>query len=148
MTKHCPKCNQESKVNKKGYNAKGQQRWLCKNCGKTFVEPDSPVVRPPKGKKTTTSSKKPAKKVATKKATKLAVKPKKVTKKSDDFKTTIKVNSNEIKTIDGDISEDEAFSLVSNYFREITRTNVKVKKEGNKKIITFTVRVGTKGCYH
>lgn len=127
--KFCPKCETKSEVTKKGYNTKGQQRWLCKNCGKTFVEEGSPIVR-----KTKNQKKKSPVKVTSAKST-----------KSTKIKTLIKVNAVDVKSVNGDISVDEAFEMVSDYFREVTKTEVKETKKDGLKTITFKVRTGTKG---
>ena len=127
VKKDCPKCNSKNvDVTKKGYNAAGQQRWRCTKCGKTFVVEGSPIIRKPLSRKSNSKSVKVT-----------SIKSKKITE--------IKVNNNSVKTVNRDIDENEAFKLVSDYFREVTKTNVNVKHQDGKKIITFSVSTGKKG---
>jgi transposase-like protein len=126
---NCPKCKAKNvSVIKKGFNAKGQQRWKCTKCGKSFIIDDSPIVR----------KSKTAKKV------KVTTPKSKKTKKSN-FETIIKVNNNVVKSVNRNLKSDEAFDLVSDYFREITKTDVRVTSSKNSKTIVFTVKTGTKG---
>jgi len=132
VKKNCSKCGEKNvKVTKKGFNKKGQQIWKCSKCNKTFFNPNSKVVRPPK---------KAAIKISVPKKTSKIIKEKKI------ITTKIFVNSNEIKEVHKDINEDEAFDMISTYFREITKTNVDITrdKNGNKKI-QFVIKTGTKG---
>jgi transcriptional regulator NrdR family protein len=45
QTMNCPKCKAiDISVTKSGFNAKGQQRWKCTKCGKSFIIDNSPTV--------------------------------------------------------------------------------------------------------
>ncbi len=137
VKKTCLKCGEKNViVTKKGFNAKRQQRWKCSLCNKTFVVFDSKPVDV--SKKTT---KKPVVKINIK-----TPEQEKNIKSEKTITTKIFVNSNEIKEVHKDITEDEAFQMVSTYFREVTKTDVVVMKdsEGNKKI-QFSIKTGTKG---
>jgi len=129
--KECGKCGVVCKITKKGYNKKGQQRWLCSSCKKSFVLQDSPIIKKPVVKKPVV--KKPVVK-------KPVVKPEKI------ITTKILVNSNEVKSVHKDITEDEAFEMISSYFKEITKTvcQINYNKIGDK-TIQFLIKVGKKG---
>ncbi len=60
-------------------------------------------------------------------------------------KCVIYVNQNLIKSFNDILTIDEAFSIASQYFRELIRENAEVIVEGQKTIIKFTVSTGTKG---
>ncbi len=57
----------------------------------------------------------------------------------------IKVNGNEIKKVKGSLTNDEGFDLVTDYFREVTKTNVKRTEENGVVTIAFQVQTGRKG---
>ncbi len=145
VKKNCSKCGKKQvNVSKKGFNAKGQQRWKCSDCGKTFIVPGSKIVREGAGVKVPVKQKtKKVVKVTGKKPVEKKVKPSTVVK---GIITTIQVNNNNVKTVERDITEDDAFKLVSDYFKEVTKTNVKTitDNDGNK-TIQFQVKTGTKG---
>src|SRR5574343_540848 len=111
---YCPNCEETREVTKKGFNKDGEQMWYCKTCGKKFVN-----------KKTT-----PSKKVVDKKST--------ISKKSR-LITEIVVNNNTIKTVPGFLSLDQAFEMVSSYFKEIAKEKAEIKEIGDMKTITFKV---------
>ncbi len=139
----CIKCGKEGVlVTKKGFNAKRQQRWKCGICQKTFVVEGSKPVGKPTVKKV--STKKPAvKKVSIKKS----IVEKVSTKKPEPTITTnIVINSNVIKSIHKDLTIDEAFEMVSSYFREISKTESVITKDSDgNKTISFKINTGTKG---
>lgn len=124
VKKKCPNCDAMTPHQKKGTSAAGKQRWRCNDCKKQWTEG-------------ATKAKKAAKKTAPKKAAAAG---------KNDKKTIIKVNGNEIKTKKGTLSNDEAFDLVSDYFRELTKTNVNrsTDRQGNT-VVAFQVKTGKKG---
>ena len=124
VKKKCPNCDAMTPHQKKGQSAAGKQRWRCNECKKQWTEG------------ATAKAKKVAKKTA----------PKKAAAANDKKKTIIKVNGNEIKKQKGILSNDDAFDLVSDYFRELTKTNVtrKTTADGNV-IVEFQVKTGRKG---
>ena len=133
VKKNCSKCGKKNvKVTKKGFDTTGRQRWLCSSCRKTFVVPGSKIVRS-------------TKKTATKVNISSSIKKKNVKAKKT-VTTNIFVNNNVIKEVNKDITEDQAFDMVSTYFREITKTDVSTTKDkdGNKSI-KFAIKTGTKG---
>lgn len=123
VKKKCPNCDAMTPHQKKGTSAAGKQRWRCNDCKKQWTEGAAK-----------------AKTVAKKTA------PKKTAAANGKKKTIIKVNGNEIKKQKGILSNDDAFDLVSDYFRELTKTNVtrKTTKDGDV-VVEFQVRTGRKG---
>lgn len=94
------------------------------------------VAKKPAAKKTT-------KKVAAKKpAAKKTVR--KVTPKVKG-ETEIYVNNNVIKVVPGKLSLDDAFKIVSTYFKEIAKDKTEISEVGDKKTIKFKITVGGKG---
>jgi hypothetical protein len=75
--------------------------------------------------------------VVVKAATKVAPKPKGTTE--------IIVNNNTIKTVPGLLTLDQAFDMVSSYFKEIAKDKAEISERDDKKIIKFKVIAGTKG---
>jgi len=124
--KYCSACEETRECTKKGFNKDGEQMWYCKTCGKKFVD-----------KKTV-----PAKKAAVTSASK-----KTVTKVSPAAKgsTEIVVNNNIIKTVPGFLTLDQAFDMVSSYFKEIVKEKAEISERNNKKIIQFKITAGGKG---
>lgn len=120
--KYCPACEQTQECTKKGFNKDGEQLWICKVCGKKFVSTTAPQKK---------------KKVVVKAATKVAPKPKGTTE--------IIVNNNTIKTVPGLLTLDQAFDMVSSYFKEIAKDKAEISERDDKKIIKFKVIAGTKG---
>lgn len=59
-------------------------------------------------------------------------------------KTVIKVNSNNVKDFETDLTADDAFLLVSDYFREASKENCEIKTIGGVKTITFKIESGSK----
>ncbi len=117
---YCPNCEETREVTKKGFNKDNEQLWYCKTCGKKFAN-----------KKTA-----PAKKTAAKKS---------VTEKKSKLTTEIVVNNNTIKTVPGFVSLDQAFEMVSSYFKEIAKEKAEIHESGDKKTIKFKVTAGGKG---
>lgn len=122
----CPNCDKMTPHQKKGTSSTGAQRWRCNECKKQWTE--GAASAKPKAK---------AKKAAPKKAAAKGIETKKT--------TVIKVNGNEIKKVKGELSNDEGFDLVSDYFREVTKTNVKRTEAGDTITIAFQVQTGRKG---
>lgn len=60
------------------------------------------------------------------------------------LKTVIKVNSNTVKNFETDLSTDDAFLLVSDYFREVSKKKCETKTTGGVKTITFKIESGSK----
>ena len=119
----CPTCNKITDHQKKGQSAAGKQRWRCNECKKQWTE----------GSDSSSTPKKPAPK---KKAAATGVSTK---------TTIITVNGNEIKKVKGALTNDEGFDLVSDYFRELTKTNVKRTESADTVTIAFQVQTGRKG---
>lgn len=119
---YCPNCEESREVTKKGFNKDNQQLWICKTCGKKFVSSTSPQ------KKKVISNKTVSKVIPKLKGT-----------------TEIIVNNNSIKTVPGLLTLDQAFNMVSSYFKEIAKDKAEVREDGNNKIIKFKVSAGTKG---
>lgn len=115
----CPYCGNNDKFQKKGKNSKGDQRYRCGSCGKQFI--DAVKNDEVNSQATVTTSKE---------------KP----------RTIIKVNSTEVTKIDGHITEDLAFTIISQHFREVSKSkcNTEVLPSGDK-MIQFTINTGTKG---
>ena len=131
IKKKCPNCDAMTPNQKKGKSAAGKQRWKCSDCGKQWTE----------GATKKASAKKTAKKKATPVKKKAAA-----TAKANSSVTVIKVNGNEIKKQKGKLSNDECFDLVSDYFRELTKTNVKRIEDSKGNItVEFQVQTGRKG---
>lgn len=127
--KYCPDCKSDQECVKKGKNADGKQYYSCKTCGKKFLESKSKTI-------------------ATKKATKKVVAKKTVIKSEAKTVTTkIIVNNNTIKSVKGakPLTKDQAYDLVSPYFKEIAKEKATVKTEGSETVIEFKVTAGTKG---
>ena len=122
--KKCPTCDKITDHQKKGTSAAGKQRWRCNECKKQWTEGAVSGTAKPKKVK---AKKKAA---ATGKSTKT---------------TVIKVNGNEIKKVKGELTNDEGFDLVSDYFRELTKTNVKRTESADTVTIAFQVQTGRKG---
>ena len=129
--KYCPNCKMSREVTKKGFNKDGEQLYICKTCGKKFT-----LITGTKANKVTTRT------PATKPLTKTSVK-KALPKVSGT--TEIIVNNNIIKTVPGLLSTDQAFDMVSSYFKEIAKEKVEVTERDNKKTIKFKVKSGDKG---
>lgn len=127
--KYCPACECQREVTKKGFNKDNEQLWICKYCGKKFT-----VVTAPKK---TTVSKSTTKRVTAMK-TKVVV-PK--TKKT----TEIIVNNNTIKTVANSLTINQAFDMVSSYFKEIAKEKATITTTGDKTVITFKISAGSKG---
>ena len=125
VLKYCPSCKQSQEVTKKGFNADGEQLYICKVCNKKFV----PI--------TGTGKKAKVEKTPTKTTAKIAPKAKGTTE--------IIVNNNTIKTVTGLLSIDQAFDMVSSYFKEIAKEKATIAEHGDKKVITFKVTAGGKG---
>ena len=124
--KYCPSCESQQESTKKGFNKDNEQLYLCKNCGKKFVAITAPT-----------------KKVAVKKAAPAKTAP--VKKAAPKGVTEIVVNSNTIKTVPGLLTLDQAFDMVSSYFKEIAKEKATITERNDKKIITFKVTAGGKG---
>jgi hypothetical protein len=122
--KYCPTCKTSRECTKKGFNKDGEQLWICKVCSKKFI----PEMGVPK----TVVKKAPVKK------TQQPVKP--VVKGT----TKIVVNNNTVKTVPGFLSTDEAFDMVSSYFKEIAKEKVVVSEKDDEKTIMFKVTAGGK----
>lgn len=121
--KKCPYCDKMTDNQKKGMSG-DNQRYKCNECGKQWTEGVT-------GKTiTTTKTKTPAKKsvVSEKKGT-----------------TVIKVNNNEIKTLKGQLSVDEALDVAAEYFKEIQKDKVTVSRTGDQVIYAFQIQTGRKG---
>jgi len=116
VLKFCPICKETKEVTKKGFNKENQQFWFCKTCKKKFIES---ITNPAK-----------------------VTKPK---QPKSSINTEIIVNNNVIKTVEGSISLDEAFNLVTSYFKEIIKEHSTIKETDSKKTISFTVKTGNKG---
>lgn len=73
--------------------------------------------------------------------------PKQNTPKKDPNKvseTVIKVNSNTVKKFETDLSTDDAYLLVSDYFREASKEKCEIKTTDGTKTITFKIESGSK----
>jgi len=116
---YCPNCKETREVTKKGFNKDGEQLWICKTCGKKFISITTP------------QKKKPIVKVTQKKAEKKT--------------TEIIVNNNTIKTVPGLLTLDQAFDMVSSYFKEIAKDKAEIDESNNKRTIKFKVIAGSKG---
>ncbi len=116
---YCPNCEETREVTKKGFNKDGEQLWICKTCGKKFISITTP------------QKKKPIVKVTQKKAEKKT--------------TEIIVNNNTIKTVPGLLTLDQAFDMVSSYFKEIAKDKAEIDESNNKRTIKFKVIAGSKG---
>lgn len=114
----CPKCNTSRECTKKGLSKSGEQYWFCKTCGKKFIA--------------STATSEDARKTKTKES---------LTKKS----TEIIVNNNSIKNVSGTLDLDQAFVLISSYFKEIVKDKAEIIDQGDKRIIKFKVVAGQKG---
>ncbi len=144
----CIKCGKEGVlVTKKGFNAKRQQRWKCGICQKTFVVEGSKPVGKPTVKKVSTKKSSVKKDSIKKSIDEKSVVKKVSTKKPEPTITTnIVINSNVIKSVHKDLTIDEAFEMVSSYFREISKTESKETKDADgNKTISFKINTGTKG---
>ena len=140
----CPTCKSEQPCQKKGKNARGIQRWLCKTCGKRFLEEETNRSNTQKAPVKTTTSVKTTK-ASGKSAKKPAAKKKAITPNKN-IKTVIKVNNANAKTVNGEhLSIDEAGKLVAAYYREVTKGSATESIKNGVKTITFKVRTGTKG---
>jgi predicted RNA-binding Zn-ribbon protein involved in translation (DUF1610 family) len=125
----CPKCSTEGPCQKKGLT-NGKQKLLCKNCGKTFILEDSAVST------ATNQTTEPKPKVESK--------PK--TPKVPEIKETkIKINSNIIKTVKGDMTSDAAFEIAVSNFKELKDNNPTVTIDGDSKTISFKITTTRKG---
>jgi len=127
--KYCPVCKQSQECTKKGFDKEGNQLYICKVCGKRFV----PIT-----KKASEKAAAPVKKTLTKAAVKKAIP--KIT-----GTTEIVVNNNTIKTVPGLLTLDQAFDMVSSYFKEIAKEKATIEERNNKKVIKFKVASGNKG---
>ncbi len=138
-----PQTGKVVEAQKKGASKNGEkQYWLDKKTKKRFT---TDMGAEDYVDQTTKQILKTPKKVAKKVAKKSAPK-KKAAAANGKKKTIIKVNGNEIKKQKGILSNDDAFDLVSDYFRELTKTNVtrKTTKDGDV-VVEFQVRTGRKG---
>lgn len=130
--KYCPACKTSREATKKGFNKDGEQLWFCKTCGKKFtVEPGVPKSA---AKKAPAKKAEPVKKAVVKPA------PEKKAKGS----TEIIVNNNTIKTVPGLLTLDQAFDMVSSYFKEIAKEKAEISERNDKKTIKFKVVAGGK----
>jgi len=127
---YCPECKTSREVTKKGFNKAKEQLYICKTCGKKFTEADGTL--PVSGTKV-----KAPKKEVTPKAPPAPSAPK--------FKTSIIVNNNIIKVVEKELTIDQAFDLVSSYFKEIAKEKVVATEKNGEKTIKFAVNAGTKG---
>lgn len=59
-------------------------------------------------------------------------------------KTSLMWNNNVIKTVDGNISEDDAVELLGAHFREVSRNNLQVEYLGDEKRIKAVMNSGSK----
>ena len=123
--KYCPSCESQREVTKKGFNKDKEQLWICKECGKKFTA----ITAPKK-----VAAKKPVKPTPVKEVT-----PK--TKKT----TEIVVNNNTIKTVASSLTVDQAFDMVSSYFKEIAKEKATISTQGDRTVITFKISAGNKG---
>ena len=132
--KYCPACECQSEVTKKGFNKDNEQLWICKKCGKKFVA----ITAPKKSAaKRVAAMKTPVKKAAAPKAKVVTPKTKKVTE--------IIVNNNTIKTVPNELTINQAFDMVSSYFKEIAKEKATITTVGDKTVITFKITAGSKG---
>jgi ribosomal protein L37AE/L43A len=126
---YCPACKTSREATKKGKNAAGEQLWVCKTCNKRFAE----------GAGTLPVPKKEVKKTSVKNDVK------KTSANSKNY-TKIYVNNNMIKEVNKTLTSDEAFELVSSYFREISKDSISISDSPDGvRIIKFVITVGTKG---
>lgn len=119
---YCPNCKTSAEVTKKGFNKAGEQLYICKICKKKFTEAEGTL--PVSGKK---------------------VSAKTTTPKTPKIKTSLVVNNNVIKTVEKDLTVDQAFDMLSSYFKEIAKEKVKITESNGVKTIAFAVTSGTKG---
>lgn len=126
----CTHCNKVTDCQKKGTNAAGYQRYRCSECGMGFVSGEKSKSVKSKVKKTKKEAVKTIKKVMS---------------KGGSQKTKIYVNSNEIKTVNKRLTEDQAFDMISDYFREVTKTNVERTDKDGVVEYSFKVNTGKKG---
>jgi len=124
MLMYCSNCKSSKECTKKGTNAAGEQLYFCKTCKKTFKAITDPNT---KAKKTS----------GTKSTIKTSTKEVKGT-------TKIAINNNTIKTVSGHLTIDEAFDMVSSYFKEIVKEKVEISEYNNEKIIKFKIVAGSK----
>lgn len=121
--KYCPHCEESQEATKKGFNKDNEQLWICKVCNKRFVEVTNPRKKKPSVAKTTKSVVVPKKRGT----------------------TEISVNNNVIKTVPGLLTLDEAFEMVSSYFKEIAKDKAEITERDDKKTIKFKIQAGSKG---
>ena len=143
--KKCPYCEKITDNNKKGQNAKGNQKFLCTVCKKGWTEGVTPMGGPKK-----TAPKKAAPKKTTPKKTaakKAAVKDDKNQTKSDSGvkETIIKVNNSALKPKKGDLSVGDAFTMAQESFLELKKESHTVTIKDGVKTIAFKISVGRKG---
>ena len=148
VKKKCPMCKKMSEQAKKGTNAKGKQRYQCKNCKGSWLDT-------PEGKKAAAERAKAAKKTSPKKTKpkkstpKKTAKPKSTPKKTSAAgkikKTVISVNGNKMSPKSGDLSVDDAFDMAKDSFLELKKKNHKVDIKGDTKHINFSISLGRKG---
>ncbi len=122
---YCPNCKTSAEVTKKGFNKAGEQLFICKICKKKFTEAEGSL--PVSGKKA------PAKAAAPK------------APPAPKVKTSLVVNNNVIKTVEKELTVDQAFDMLSSYFKEIVKEKVKITESNGVKTIAFAVTAGTKG---
>ena len=135
---YCPNCKTSQEVTKKGFNKKNEQLFVCKVCKHRFTEAEG-TLPPPAAKAKTAAPKGIAPKGTAPKGTTTSAP---VTTK---LKTTLIVNNAVIKTVEGDLTTDQAFNVLSGYFSEIAKEKVKVSQKDGVKTIAFQVYAGTKG---
>jgi hypothetical protein len=131
---------------KKGKSKNGEkQYWFDKEAKSRFTTDvgaedfvDQETKKILKSASKSTAKKPVAKKPVAKKPVAKTIKQKVV--------TTIKVNNNEVDKVEGALSVDQAFEHASDYFREITKTNVTTTKDHKGNVThAFTVKTGSKG---
>jgi hypothetical protein len=144
---------------KKGTNSSGDQIWMNKETKKRFSQTQSDEAlkeysgskkvkkTPSKGltQKAPVEKTKPAVKSSGKSPViknetvekKEPPKPKKM--------TNIYVNNEKVKSIDKELTAEDAFNYVTDYYREVSAKNSTVKVEGDTTNIYFIIRTGTKG---
>jgi predicted nucleic acid-binding Zn-ribbon protein len=139
----CTKCNGSHPCQKKGL-VNGKQKLLCKNCGKTFFLEDSAVSTATNTVTETKVAVKP--KAEPKPKAERKPKPEPETPKVAEIKETkIKINSNIIKTVKGDMTSNAAFDIAVSNFKELKDNNPMVTIDGDSKTIAFKITTTRKG---
>ena len=109
--------------------------WVCKTCNKKFV----PELGVPKS---AAKKAEPVKKAVGKPT--IVAKKKPVAETKAKGSTEIIVNNNTIKTVPGLLTLDQAFDMVSSYFKEIAKEKAEITERNDKKTIKFKVTAGGK----